>query len=451
VYALTADAFTRIGGSRESERNGEAMQYTKAIASVVRAGLSACLALLATAWPALPAAAAEPIKIGFSLSLTGGLAPNGKQLLQALEIWRNDVNARGGLLGRPVDLVYYDDQSSPPSVPGIYTKLLTLDHVDLVLGPYGTNLIAAAMPVLIQAKKLTIGLFGVTANQQFNYPRYFSMISGGAGGAASFSRGWFELAAAQKPKAKTLAIVAADAEFGRITCDGARQNGKAAGFDVVYDKAYPPSTTEFASILRAVEFTHADLIYACAYPPDTVGLVHAAHEIDLKAKTFGGAMIGLFATSIKMQLGPLLNGIVFNENFVPSPKLLDLPGLRELLAKYQATAPALKIDPVGYDFVPFGYAAGQVLAQAVERTKSLDHGKLAEDMHAHAFQTVVGEISFGTDGEWTKPRQFTTQFQNVTGHDVDQFRDTTRQVILWPDEYKTGDMISYDFARKKQP
>jgi branched-chain amino acid transport system substrate-binding protein len=420
-----------------------------AIASIVRAGFGACLALLTIACAISLASAAEPIKIGFSMSLTGGLAPNGKQLLQALEIWRKDVNDRGGLLGRPVELVYYDDQSNPSGVPGIYTKLLTLDHVDLVLGPYGTNLIAAAMPVLIQANRITIGLFGVTVNHNFNYPRYFSMISGGAGGAASFSRGWFELAAAQNPKPKTLAIVAADAEFGRVTCDGARQNGKAAGFEVVYDKSYPPGTTEFAPILRAIQNTNPDLIYVCAYPPDTVGFVRAADEIGLKAEMFGGAMIGLFATTIKMQLGPLLNGIVFNENFAPSPKLLELPGLREVMAKYQATAPALKIDPVGYDFIPFGYAAGQVLAQAVERTQSLDHDKLAEYMHANAFQTVVGEISFGPDGEWTKPRQFTTQFQNVTGHDVDQFRDTTRQVILWPDAYKTGDMIRYDFAKKK--
>jgi branched-chain amino acid transport system substrate-binding protein len=244
--------------------------------------------------------------------------------------------------------------------------------------------------------------------------------------------------------------VAADAEFGRVTCDGARENGNIGGFQVVYDKSYPPNMAEFAPILRAIQASKADLIYVCAYPPDTVGIVRAANEIDLKAKMFGGAMVGLFATSIKMQLGTQLNGIVFNENFVPSPKLLGFPGLKEVLAKYQAKAPELKIDPVGYDFIPFGYAAGQVLALAVEGTRSLDHEKLADYMHAHSFQTVAGEISFGKDGEWANPRQFSTQFQNITGHDLDQFRDTTRQVVLWPAEFKTGDMIyPYDAARKK--
>src|SRR6516165_10413020 len=107
----------------------------------------------------------------------------------------------------------------------------------------------------------------------------------------------------------------------------------------------------------------------------------------------GGAMVGLFATPIKMQLGPLMNGLVFMESFVPSPKLLGIPGLKELLAKYQAKAPELKIDPLGYGYIPFGYGAGQVLAQAVEGTKSLDHDKLADYIHANAFQTVAGDIA----------------------------------------------------------
>jgi branched-chain amino acid transport system substrate-binding protein len=421
-----------------------------AIASIARFGLRACLALLASLYVVAPALAADPIKIGFSMALTGAVAPNGKMLLASLEIWRDDVNAKGGLLGRPVELVYYDDQSNPSNVPGIYTKLLTIDKVDLVLGPYATNMIAAAMPVIMQANKTTIGMLGVNINRQFNYPGYFSMIPGGNEGTLAFSRGWFEIAAAQTPKPKTVAIVAADAEFGRTTCDGTRDNAKTGGFDIVYDKSYPPSTTDYAPIMRAVQAANPDLIYVCAYPPDTVGIVRAANEIDLKAKMFGGAMVGLFATPIKMQLGPMMNGLVFMESFVPSPNL-NFPGLKQLLSTYQAKAPELKIDPLGYAYIPFGYGAGQVLAQAVEATKSLDHAKLAAYMHANAFQTVAGEIRFGNDGEWSKSRQFITQFQNITGNDLDQFRDTSRQVILWPAEYKTGDIIyPYDKAKKKQ-
>ena len=166
----------------------------------------AALALvLAGLLGAVPSAhAADPIKVGFSMALSGGVAPNGKQNLLALEIWRDDVNAQGGgIMGRPVELVYYDDQSNPNNVPGIYTKLISVDKVDLLIGPYATNMIAPAMPVIMQANKMTISLLGVNINRQFNYSRYFSMVPGGDEGTLAFSRGWFEIAAAQRARCRS--------------------------------------------------------------------------------------------------------------------------------------------------------------------------------------------------------------------------------------------------------
>src|SRR6266545_4797620 len=127
----------------------------------VSGALFAISALLAAFVPA-PAAAqtGEPIKIGYSMALTGGLAPNGKSALLAQKIWEEDTNAKGGLLGRPVKLIYYDDQSNPATVPAIYQKLLVVDKVDIIIGGYGTNLLAAAMPVVIEKQKMLIGLFG---------------------------------------------------------------------------------------------------------------------------------------------------------------------------------------------------------------------------------------------------------------------------------------------------
>ena len=135
------------------------------------------------------------------MSLTGAVAPNGQQLLRALEIWRDDVNAAGGLLGRPVELIHYDDQSTPANVPAIYQKLLSVDKVDLLLGPYSTNMAAPAMPVIMQAGKTTISMLAIGVNRHFDYDRYFSMVPVRAEGVASFSKGFFELAAAQKPEA----------------------------------------------------------------------------------------------------------------------------------------------------------------------------------------------------------------------------------------------------------
>src|SRR4051812_21622218 len=258
--------------------------------------ITAAFALAAMAASAAQAQApsGEPIKIGYSMALTGGLAPNGKSALLAIKIWEEEINAKGGLLGRPVKLIYYDDQSSPATVPGIYTKLLEVDKVDIVASDYGTNLIAPAMPIMIQKGKIFFSLFGLDVNKEFQYPKYFSMQPvGGADPPVSFSRGFFELAAQQNPKPQTIAIIAGDAEFPRNAADGARKNAKEFGFKVVYDKTYPPNTTDYTPIVRAIDATGADLVISFSYPPDAVGMVRAANEIGWKAKMFGGGLVGL--------------------------------------------------------------------------------------------------------------------------------------------------------------
>ena len=416
----------------------------------IRGTAAAVLAvvILFLAGLAAPTRAADPIKVGFSMALSGSVAQNGKQLIIALELWRDDVNANGGLLGRPVELVYYDDQSNPTNVPGIYTKLITVDKVDLLLGPYATNMVAAAMPVIMQHNMTTISILAIDVNRHFHYSRYFDMIPVGPEGTKAFSKGFFVLAAAQKPKPQTVAIVAADAEFSKTSADGARENAKAGDFKIIYDQSYPPSTTDFAPVMRAVQAANPDIVFVAAYPPDTVGIVRAAAEIGLSPKMFGGTMIGLLITPIKMQLGPVLDGIVISESFVPAPSF-NFPGVTDVLKRYQAKAAGEKIDPIGYAFVPFGYAAGQVLAQAVETTKTLDPAILAGFIHHHTFYTVVGEINYAADGAWAAPRTLITQFQNVAAGNIDQFRDGSVQPILWPPQYKTGNTI-YPYAAAKK-
>ena len=183
----------------------------------------------------------EPIRIGYSMALTGGLGPNGQSALLAQKIWEEETNAKGGLLGRPVKLIYYDDQTNPSTVPGIYTKLLDVDKVDLIIGGYGTNMLAPAMPVVMQRKKVFIGLLGLGVNSEFNYPNYFVMIPSGPDPKPAFTKGFFNVAMAQNPKPTTVAIVAADAEFSVNASDGARENAKKAGWNglLIGDMAQP--------------------------------------------------------------------------------------------------------------------------------------------------------------------------------------------------------------------
>jgi branched-chain amino acid transport system substrate-binding protein len=406
-------------------------------------------ALFSLALVALPARAADPIKIGFSIAQTGGTAAIGKQILVALQIWRDDVNAKGGLMGRPVELVFYDDQGNPANAAQIYSKLLDIDKVDLLIGPYSTNMVAPVIPILMQRGLTTIGILANAANSQFHYDRYFSMIPSGPDPEKSFSTGFYQLAEAQNPKPKTLAILGVDAEFGRNATDGAKVNLKSFPFQLVYDQNYPPSTTDFTPIIRAVQAKNPDILYVAAYPPDTVGIVRAMSEVGFTPKMVGGALIGLMITGTKVQLGPLLNGWVITQGFLPA-KTFQFPGTQAFLDKYAKVAPQQGLDPLGWSFPPYGYAAGQVLAAAVEGAKSLDHAKLADYMRSHEFSTVVGKMSFGKNGEWATGREIWTQFQNITANSLDDFRDVAHQPIILPADMKTGSLI-YPYAEAKKP
>jgi len=421
---------------------------TKLVGNALRAWAAALIVGLLSLSTAA-AQSGEPIKIGIGLALTGAGAAPSKVINTALDIWRDDVNAKGGLLGRPVQLVILDDQSTPANVPNIYTKLITVDKVDLLLGPYGTNFVAPAMPAIIQHKKMTISFTAIGINDKFNYDKYFSMVSVGPEGVNAFSIGFFDLAAQQNPKPQTVAILAADAEFAQSAAQGARDQIKKHGFKLVYDQSYPPSTTDFGPVMRAVQAANADIVYIGAYPPDNVGIIRAANEIGLSPKMFGGAMIGMLVTPIKVQLGPLANGIIVGENFAAAmaPKIA---GAEDFLKRYHAKASAAGIDPLGFAWGPFAYAAGQTLAQAVTETKSLDHDKLAEYMHKASFKTVAGDFSFAKDGEWSKARAVWTQVQNAEPNNVEQFRTGKSLPVVWPPEWKTGTLIyPYGDARKK--
>ena len=389
----------------------------------------------------------NPIKIGFGMSLTGGLAGGGKQSLLAFEIWRDQINAKGGLLGRPVQLVYYDDQSNGANVPGLYAKLLDIDKIDLVVSPYATNQITPAMPIVMQKNLVYMGLFGTDVNAKFNYDRYFSTVPNGPDGKRAPTLGFLEVAAAMNPKPQTVALVAADAEYAQTVIAGARETASKLGFKVSYDRSYPPSTVDYTPIVRAVAATNPDVICIASYPPDSVGMIRAANEVGVKPRMFGGAMIGLGFAPIKAQLGALLNGIVNYDTYVPEPTM-KFPGVDEFLMTYQEKAPGAGVDVHGFFLPPFAYAQMQVLAQAVTAAGSLDHNRIAEELRKGTFNTIVGEVKFGRDGEWQKNRTLTIQFQGIQGNDVNQFKQAGKQVILHPNELKSGTLIEpYTKAR----
>jgi branched-chain amino acid transport system substrate-binding protein len=398
-------------------------------------------ALAATAWALGPARAAEPISIGFGMALTGGLAGGGKQALLAMQMWENDINAKGGLLGRPVKLIYYDDQSNPATVPPLYTKLLDVDKVDFIVSGYGTAQIAPAMPIAMAHNKLFFGLFGLAVNADFHYDKYFSMLPTGQNAARNFSEPFFKLAMAADPKPKTLALLAEDSQFPKNASGAIHDIAKEDGLQIVYDKTYPPGTPDFTPIVNAIQALHPDMVFVASYPPGSVGMLRAATEVGLKTRFFGGGMVGLQFTPIKLQFGPKLNGVIDYDWWIPAPTM-QFPGILDFLKKYQAKAGAAGVDPLGWYLAPFGYAYLQVLGEAIEATKSLDQTKVAEYMHSHSFKTIVGDIAFGKDGEWSKARVLEVQWQGVNGNTLDQFENAKTEVILEPSQYATGKVVA---------
>jgi branched-chain amino acid transport system substrate-binding protein len=307
---------------------------------------------------------------------------------------------------------------------------------------------APAMPVVIRKGKTFIILFGLAVNSEFKYPKFFAMIPSGPDPKPSFTAGFFEIAAAQSPKPQTAALVAADAEFSNNACEGARTNAKKHGFKVVYDRRYPPATTDFAPIVRAIQATNPDIVAICSYPLDSVGMVRAVNEAGFKPKMIGGAMVGLQATVFKNQLGPLLNGFINYETWVPDKKMM-FDGTEAFFQKYQSRAKAEGVDPLGYYLGGWGYAYIQVLGDAVKGANSLDDNKIADYIRKTTFKTIHGNIRFGKDGEWAESAMLQVQYHSIKkGDGLDVWRGMSYQTVLTPSKFATGKVI-YPYEKAK--
>ncbi|WP_264538140.1 amino acid ABC transporter substrate-binding protein [Flavobacterium sp. N1736] len=382
----------------------------------------------------------EQIRIGYSLSLSGPVAENTKSARLAHQIWEEDINARGGLLGRKVQLICVDDHGDAQQVSGIYRDLLDKEKVDLVIGGYGTNTIGASLPLIMERKKFLIGLMGLGVNSTLKYSRYFAMIPTGLTPNSSLTESFFELAASQEPKPKTVAILTADAEFSRNPVLGARENAAKYGLEIIYEQTYSLDTEDFSPILSELKTIDADVLFLCSYLKDSVGLVRAVNAGDYRPKMVGGAMIGPQSASVKKELGPLLNGFVNYEYWMPVPKM-DFPGVADVLSRYQARAKIENVDELGFYVVPLAYSQLQVLEQAVTATGSFDDEILAEYCRTNSFETVMGTIRFGEGGEWAEPRVIQVQFQNVDNSELETFKDSHAQVVVAPAKYASGSLI----------
>jgi branched-chain amino acid transport system substrate-binding protein len=390
-----------------------------------------------------------PIKIGYCLSLSGALASNGRTARVAHQLWEEDVNKRGGLLGRPVQMICLDDETNPKVVPDLYKRLLDDEKVDLIIGGYGDNSVSPAMPLVMERKRYLVALMSLAVNAKLNYERYFTMIPTGPTPTEALTEGFFALAAAQSPKPVSMAILAADAPFSLGPVAGAKQQANALGFQIVSEVRYPLASPDFEPFIRELAMRVPDILFICSYLKDSVGLLRAIDAVGIEPKIVGGAMIGPQNGSVKLELGPILNGVVNYEYWLPAPTMM-YPGVADLITSYQTRAAAAGSDPLGYYVVPQAFAQMQVVEQAIVGTGSLDDARLTRFTRDNTFKTVVGDVRFGAGGGWTEPRVLQVQYQNIKGHDVSDFTNERTQPVVWPSRLVSGTFI-YPYARAKRP
>ncbi|CAM3325715.1 amino acid ABC transporter substrate-binding protein [Paracoccus nototheniae] len=391
----------------------------------------------------------RPLRIGYCLSLTGPLAGNSRSARLAHEIWRDDVNRRGGLLGRPVELICLDDKGDAALGGSLYARLIDHEGADLVIGGYGTNSLISALPEIIARDRYFVGLMGLGANNEFGYGKYFAIIPTGRDPNAALTEGFFDVAAQQTPRPRTVALLSADAVFSRNPVLGGHGNAAKYGIKVVHEATYPLGTTNFVPYLDAVAESGCELLFLCSYLQDSIDLVRAVQAHPYKPKMVGAAMIGPQNTQVKQALGSLLNGIVNYEYWVPAPSMA-FDGVQALMESYRQRSAGTDLDPLGHYMAPLAYAQLQVVAHAVEQTQSLDDQILSEFTRTTSFPTVMGDVSFGTLGEWQTPRVLQVQFQGIAGDDLDQYRDGSRLIIVYPADKASGTLI-YPFEDARLP
>jgi branched-chain amino acid transport system substrate-binding protein len=383
----------------------------KALGALVIAALVIALAVAAGSPPAV---AQGPIKIGASLSLTGTYAKLGKNQHEGYQLCQKDLNARGGLLGRKVELAVYDDQSMPATAVRLYEKLITEDKVDGVMGPYSSPVTEAVANVSEKYKKVMVSPLAATTSIFKKTPRrqyIFMVISP----AEVYLEGLIDMAA--RRGLKTVAVVNEDTLFSKAAASGAAELAKKKGLQVVYQEAYPKGNTDFSALLTKVKAQNPDVIAAATYFDDAVALTRQMRELGVNPRMYGvtvGGDLPEFYDTLK-QNAEYIYGATQWEPTLP------YPGNREFFEAYKKD---FGHEPSYHSAA--GYAGCMIYADAVKRAGSLDSDKVREQLLKLETKTLFGDYKVDADGFQLAHKMVTFQWQGE------------KKVTVWPDELAKG-------------
>ncbi len=350
-----------------------------------------------------------PIKIGISLSLSGDFSADGQGFKQGYQLWADTVNKNGGLLGRKVELDILSDASSPDQVQTNYQKLITVDKVDLVFGPYSSLLTKPASVVADRyGYALVEGAGGAPSVFNRGLKNVFDVSVPILHNLDSFGQYLLSLPADQRPT--SIAYASEDDPFTQPQVDRLKDTLEKAGVKTAYYQIFPAETTDYNPIADKIIASKADVVVAGVFLPDLAAFVQRFKQQHYNPKAFiatSGPDLG--NDFLKAVGGPAsAEGIMTANGWFAS---LDNPTnnqmVKDYIAQYGGTPDQINGD------VAEGYAVGQVMQQVIEKIQSLDNAKIIAELHSgDTFDSVQGPVKFDDVGQNVAIQAYLVQWQN---------------------------------------
>ena len=357
----------------------------------------------------------KPVIIGGSLGLTGQFARMGEESGRAFDIWKEEVNARGGILGRPVEFKVYDDQSDPTTSAKLYKRLVVQDKVDMVYGPYASSIAFAASAV---TEKYKVPMVAQGASAQTIWERGFKYIFQLYPKPEGQLIGL--LAVAKKAGIKSVAIASEDTTFPKELAVIFQRLAKEDGLDVVFYEEYGKSPPDLSPLVLKMKAKNPDMIFVSAYLPEGVLMMRHSKDLNFNPKLYGftiGPALDDWPKSLGND-GDLVTGTTFWESTSRNP------GSKEFVEKYQKRYK---------DLPPYqtaaAYAGMQVLEAAVKKAGSFDNEKIRDALQNLETNTIFGPYKVDAKGSQVAKQAYVFQVQKGV------------RKVIWPDNVKEADLI----------
>jgi branched-chain amino acid transport system substrate-binding protein len=360
-----------------------------------------------------PATAQTPVKIGASLSMTGTYAALGQNQQRGYQLCAKHVNEKGGVLGRKLEFVLYDDRSEPATGVRLYERLITQDKVDAIMGPYSSAITEAVANVNEKYKMPMVAPMASTTAIFKKGRKFIFMVQSPA---EVYLEGLIDVAV--KRGLKTLAIINEDTLFPKATVQGTIELAKQKGMQVVFVEGYPKGNPDFSAILTKVRAANPDVLGAATYFDDAVAITRQMKELNVNPRMYGVTVGGDLPTFYQL-LGTNAEFIYGATQWEPE---LPYPGVKEFVLSHSMEFPGrdLSYHSAG------GYAGCQILVEAIKRAGSLDGEKIREAVLKMDYNTVYGGFKVGDDGFQLSHKMVMFQWQDG------------KKVIVWPDELAAG-------------